>query len=325
MPRPDFPGSLPEFFRMFPDDRSCIQFVTDSRWPDGKRCPKCAGADFYADSESRSGRLQCSACKHLFSATAGTVMENTKLPLATWLQAAYLMVTDKRGISAKQLQRNLKIKRYETAWSILQKLGTAMVSPDRSRLTGRVEVDESYIGGPQAGKRGRGALGKNLVVGAVEVHEWTNPKTGKISTYPGRVRFRHIDKAIQPVLVDFVLETIQDGASVVTDGFEAYGILPQFGYPHEVESTAIGTEQDDVLPHYHLAVSNLKTWLKGTFHGAVEGKHLQGYLNEFAFRFNRRHNLSAAFQTMLGIAGRVKGPTQEALYASGSRALLTRP
>ena len=243
-------------------------------------------------------------------------MENTKLPLSTWLQAAHLMVTDKRGISAKQLQRALAIKGYETAWSMLQKLRAAMVNPDRAKLTGRVEVDESYIGGPKTGKRGRGAQGKSLVVGAVEVHKWTSPKTGKVSTYPGRVRFRHIDNAIQPVLVDFVLETVQDGAAVVTDGFEAYGILTEFGYPHKVESTALGMEQDDVLPHYHLAVSNLKTWLKGTFHGAVEGKHLQGYLNEFAFRFNRRHNLFAAFQTMLGIAGRVKGPTQESLYAA---------
>lgn len=316
MARPGFPRSLPEFFRMFPDERTCRQFVSDSRWPDGKRCPKCGGEEFYADSESRAGRLQCSSCKHLFSATAGTVMENTKLPLSTWLQAAYLMVTDKRGISAKQLQRDLGIKGYETAWNILQKLRTAMVAPDRSRLMGRVEVDESYIGGPEEGKRGRGAGGKSLVVGAVEVREWTSPKTGKVSTSPGRVRFRHIDNASQPVLVDFMLETVESGTAVVTDGLEAYNILPQFGFPHEVESTACGLKQDAVLRHYHLAVSNLKTWLKGTFHGAVEGKHLQGYLNEFAFRFNRRHNLFAAFQTMLGIAGKVKGPTQEALYAS---------
>ena len=134
-----------------------------------------------------------------------------------------------------------------------------------------------------------------------------------------RQDLRRIDNAIQPVLVDFVLETVQDGTVVVTDGFEAYCILPEFGYPHEVESTARGMEQDDVLPHYHLAVSNLKTWLKGTFHGAVKGKHLQGYLNEYVFRFNRRHNLFAAFQTMLGIAGKVKGPTQEALYAVGPK------
>lgn len=315
MPRPDFPSSLPEFFRMFRDNKSCIQFVTDSRWPDGKQCPKCNGGNFYTDSEGRAGRLQCSSCKYLFSVTAGTVMENTKLPISTWLQAAFLMATDKRGISAKQLQRALGIKSYETSWSMLQKLRAAMINPERSKLTGRVEVDESYIGGPEKGKRGRGAAGKKLVVGAVEVHKWTNPKTGKAATYAGRVRFRHIDNAIQPVLVDFVLDTIESGTKVVTDGFEAYHILPEFGYPHAVESTAHGMKQDDVLRHYHRAVANLKTWIKGTFHGRIEGKHLQGYLNEFAFRFNRRQNLSAAFQAMLGIAGKVKGPTQAALYA----------
>jgi len=326
MPRPAFPRSLPEFFRMFPDEASCLRFIEESRWQgESAKCPRCHGVDFYARKD-RKGGLECAGCGHTFSATAGTAMENTKLPLSTWLQAGYLMVTDKRGISAKQLQRALGMKRYETAYTLLQKLRAAMVNPDRTSLTGRVEVDESYIGGPEPGKRGRGAEDKYLVVGAVEVREWTSPRTGEVSTYPGRVRLRHIDNAIQPVLVDFVLETVKDGTTVVTDAFEAYEILPKFGYPHEVESTSRGMKQDAVLRHYHLTVSNLKTWLKGTFHGAVgrapaggiQGKHLQGYLNEFAFRHNRRHNLYAAVQTMLGIAGRVKGPTQEALYAGGS-------
>ena len=303
---------------MFPNERVCVQFVIDSRWPDGEPiCPKCRFGKTYPRKDRLEGR-KCAKCDYIFSVTAGTVMENTKLPLSIWLQATFLMVTDKRGISAKQLQRALAIKRYETAWSMLQKLRAAMVNPDRSKLTGRVEVDESYIGGPEEGKRGRGAGGKNLVVGAVEVREWTNHKTGKGSTYPGRVRFRRIDNAIQPVLVDFALETVEGGTTVVTDGFEAYRILPKFGYAHEVESTARGMQQDAVLRHYHLAVANLKTWINGTFHGRIEGKHLQGYLNEFAFRFNRRHNLFAAFQTMLGIAGKVKGPTQETLYARTS-------
>ncbi len=320
MPRPDFPRSLPEFFRMFPEEADCLRFVIESRWPEGdKTCPKCGGKRFYDRSKDRPGGLQCKDCKHLFSATAGTVMENTKLPLSTWLQAAYLMVTDKRGVSAKQLQRDLGLKGYETAWNILQKLRAAMVAPERSKLTGRVEVDESYLGGPEPGKRGRGAAGKFMVVGAVEVRK------GAKGTYPGRVRFRHIDNAIQPVLVDFVLDSVEGGTTVVTDGFDAYGILPKFGFSHEVESTARGRKQDDVLRHFHLAVSNLKAWLLGTFHGAVgrapeggeKGKHLQGYLNEFAFRFNRRHNLFAAFQTALGIAGRTRGPTQKGLYGAG--------
>jgi len=304
---------------MFPDERACIQFVTDSRWPEGKRCPKCAGEYFYADSASRAGRFQCSACKHLFSATAGTVMENTKLSISTWLQAAYLMVTDKRGISAKQLQRNLKIGRYETAWTMLQKLRAAMVNPDRTTLSGRVEVDETFVGGPVPGKRGRGTAGpegKAIVLGAVEVRERTNLKTGEISTYPGRIRLRLVDDFGAATCLGFIKDVVEPGAIVVTDDYHSYDGLPDVGYTREILSTAKGQAQDEVLPHFHLAVSNLKTWLKGTFHGAVEQKHLQGYLNEFTFRFNRRHNLFAAFQTMLGIAGKVAGPTREALYAS---------
>jgi len=327
MARPGFPRSLPEFFRMFPDERVCLQFVIDSRWPDGKPiCPRCGVDTTYPRKDRPEGR-RCAKCGYIFSVTAGTVMENTKLPLSIWLQAAFLMVTDKRGISGKHLQRALAIKCYETAWSMLQKLRAAMVNPDRSKLTGRVEVDESYIGGPEKGKRGRGAGGKNLVVGAVEVQERTNPKTGKVSTYAGRVRFRHIDNAIQPVLVDFALATVEGGSTIVTDGFEAYHILTEFGYSHEVESTARGMEQDNVLKHYHIAVANLKTVLRGTFHGAVKGKHLQGYLDEYAFRHNRRQNLFAAFQTMLGIAGNGKGPTQAALYAraTGHTAQGSRP
>ena len=179
MARPGFPQSLPEFFRMFSEERVCVQFVIDSRWPDGKPvCPKC-GFDTTYPRKDRPGGRKCAKCGYIFSVTAGTVMENTKLRLSTWLQAAFLMVTDKRGISAKQLQRALALKRYETAWSMLQKLRAAMVNPDRSKLTGRVELDESYIGGPEKGKRGRGAGGKNLVVGAVEVRAQGNLPWGR--------------------------------------------------------------------------------------------------------------------------------------------------
>lgn len=298
---------------MFRAERDCFEFIVRSRWPEGEfKCPSCGSLESYAPKDRLA--IICAACKHIQSATAGTVMHGSRLPLSSWLLATWLLVTDKRGISAKYLERTLGVS-YETAYMMLQRLRTAMVNPDRSKLTGRVEVDESYIGGPEKGKRGRGAGGKNLVVGAVEVCERTNSKTGKVSEYAGRVRFRHIDNAIQPVLVDFALDTIEGGTKVVTDGSEAYPILTQFGYSHEVESTARGMEQDAVLRHYHRAVANLKTWIKGTFHGRIEGKHLQGYLNEFAFRFNRRNNLAAAFQTILGLAPKVAAPTYAEVYA----------
>lgn len=325
MPRPDFPRSLSEFYARFPDEKAALQFVVDSRWPEGEGCPRCGVQKIYPRKD-RPGGLRCSSCKYIFSATAGTAMEGTRLPLRLWLEAAYQVVTDKRGVSAKGLQAKLKIKRYETAYMILQKLRASMVAPERTRLSGTVEVDESSVGAPQEGKPGRSkAEGKYLVVGAVEVREWTD-KDGEVRTRPGRIRLRHIENVIQPVLFEFIRNSVEPGATVVTDGLIHYKALPREGYPHEVQMHTFERPQAEVLKHYHLVISNLKAWLQGTFHGAVgraptggaRGKHLQAYLNEYVFRFNRRHNLFAAFQTLLGIAGRVEAPTYAGLYASGT-------
>lgn len=320
MARPSFPRSLPEFFKTFHDEKACLRFVVESRWPEGVGCPKCGTEKVYARKD-RQGGLECSSCGYTFSATAGTVMENTKLPLCTWLQAAYLMVTDKRGISAKQLQRDLGLRGYETAYTLLQRLRAAMVNPERERLTGFVEVDETFVGGVKHGKIGRetvgGPGGKFIVMGAVEARHALRPSDMKEVHRPARLRLRHVEDLRARSLIGFVRDVVQEGAVVATDGNPSYDGVEALGYEHLVQSTALGMPQDAVLPHLHLAFSNLKTWMAGTFHGRVESKHLQGYLNEFCFRFNRRDNLYAAFQTVLGIAGKVKGPTLGSLYASG--------
>ena len=305
---------------MFPDEEACLKFIVESRWPEGEpRCPKCGSKTCYSRKD-RFGGLECAQCGYTFSATAGTVMKNTKLPLSTWLQAAYLAITDKRGIPAKQLQRDLGIRRYETAFTLLQKLRAAMVSPNRSRLHGVVEVDETFIGGPVPGKHGRGTAGpgkKAIVVGAVEVRSFVHRKSGQTRTRPGRIRLSHIDDFKAKTLMGFVEGCVEPGTLVFTDDLNSYHGLAGMGYEHEVQSATQGMEQDAVLPHLHLVFSNLKTWLEGTFHGAVSQKHLQGYLNEFAFRFNRRRNLYAAFQTLLSIAPNVKAPTRNEIYATG--------
>jgi transposase-like protein len=319
MSRPAFPRSLPEFFKMFPDEEACLKFIRESRWPEGDpMCPKCSSKICYGRKD-RVGGLECAECGYTFSVTAGTVMKNTKLPLSTWLQAAYLTVTDKRGISAKQLQRDLGIRRYETAYTLLQKLRAAMVSPRRSRLHGVVEVDETLIGGPVPGKRGRGTAGpgkKAIVLGAVEVRSFVHRKSGETRTKPGRIRLRHVDDFRGKTLLGFVEGCVEPGTLVFTDDLNSYNGLGSLGYEHEVESATQGMEQEAVLPHLHLVFSNLKTWLEGTFHGSVSEKHLQGYLNEFTFRFKRRRNLYAAFQTLLSIAPSVKAPTRNELYAT---------
>lgn len=303
MTRPTFPKSFLDFTRRFHNEESCFQYIIDSRWVDGFICEKCGHDEAYA--YMGKWTLRCKNCRKVYSATAGTVMHRTRQPLCTWLWAAYLMVTDKRGVSAVQLQKQLGIGRYETAFNMLHKLRAAMVDPDRTPLRGVVEVDETYIGGPVPGKRGRGT-GKALVIGAVEI------RNGR----PTRIRLKKIRSASADSVLKFISDNVEHGSTVITDGAPAYNNLYKRGYVHQVQSTRVrGDEPDAVLAHFHRAVSNMKTWLLGTHHGRVSQKHLQAYLNEFTFRYNRRGNLQAAFQTILGLTTKSEGPTYEGLYS----------
>jgi transposase-like protein len=203
---------------------------------------------------------------------------------------------------------------------VLQRLRAATVHPDRERLRGRVEVDETFVGGVRHGRSGKemkpGKTGKFIVVGAVEVRSGLGVDLEELRR-PGRLRLRHVPDNQGATLLDFITDTAVPGSTIVTDGNTSYRGVEGLGFLHGVESTSQGTPQEEVLTRVHLAFSNLKTWLAGTFHGRVEAKHLQGYLNEFCFRFNRRNNLCAAFQTVLGIAPLVRGPTYADLYADG--------
>ena len=308
MPRPDFPRNLNELLRMFPDDRAAFDYIVASRYHGEFVCPKC---DVRAGGFVRADRLavQCRnrACQSLTSATAGTAMHRSKVSPRKWLLAAWLVVTDKRGISSVQLANQLGVHQ-ETAYMMLHKLRAAMVAPERTQLRGRVEADESFINTiPQ----------KPLVAGAVEVRDGKDRK-GRPVTYLGRIRLRHVGSRDAEELVTFIVENVEEGSTVVTDAFVSYNDLRIGGYEHLIESTSRGMRQDDVLRHYHLAISNLKAYLAGTYHGAVELKHLQAYLNEYTFRFNRKRNLPAAFQTLLGIASRVEGPEYDEIYADES-------
>jgi transposase-like protein len=317
MPRPSFPKSLPEFQRMFPDEAACVRYLVDSRWPDGWRCPRCGDAERWECGGRIEGAM-CRKCRYLSSLTAGTVLHKTRTPLSVWFLAAWLVVTDKRGVSAYQLERQLGL-RHETAFQMLHKLRAGMVAPDREMLCGVVELDESCLGSPKRGRPVKEVYAKTWIVGAVEVRERRreDKETGEItiSTYPGRLRMRHVPGRRHDDLLLFAIENVAEGSTVVTDDLSHYKDLPLAGYKRRVESTAHGLAQDEVLTHYHLVISNLKAWLAGTHHGRVEPKHLQAYLNEWTFRFNRRGNLHAAFQRLLGIASHVRGPEYEQLYA----------
>lgn len=301
MPRPDFPRTVRDFQTRFADEAACRVYLAESRWPDGYRCPRC-GHQAALDLPGRA-LWRCKGCGYDTSVTAGTVLHGTRMPLRHWFWAAYLVATHTPGLSALQLQRQLDI-RYETAWAMLQKLRRAMVRPDRELLHEKVEVDETYVGGPEAGLRGgRERREKVRVVSAVEVR-------GKAS---GRVRLHIVPDASGPSLTGFVKASVEAGAIVITDGWRGYAPLSGMGYRHRPRTQGDPKRADKVLPRVHRVFGNLKTWLRGTHHG-VSHKHLQAYLDEFTFRFNRRRTPMAAFQTLLGLGAQQPPTTYNMLY-----------
>jgi transposase-like protein len=300
--RPDFPKTLREFQRRFADEETCRTYLAQSRWPDGFRCPRCR----HEEALELPGRLlwRCRACSRDTSVTAGTVLHRTRVPLTQWFWAAYLVTTHTPGLSALQFQRQLGIRRYETAWTMLQKLRRAMRRPQREALRDEVEVDETFVG-HQEGLRGGRELGdRALVVGAVEVR-------GRGS---GRIRLEVVRDSSAASLSGFVKRNVEPGTIVLSDGWQGYAPLVGLGYRHRPRTRGSHPEHALViLPRIHQAFGNLKTWLRGTHHG-VDSKHLQAYLDEFVFRFNRRRTPMAAFQSLLGLTGAHAPTTRKMLY-----------
>ncbi len=301
-----FPRSILELGRVFKDDETCLQYLFDIRWPDGFVCPDCGSGKGYPIT-SRAA-IKCADCNKQVYLKAGTVMEKTKTSLCDWFAGAYLMTTLTPGISAVQFQRQVNIPSYECAFQILHKLRAAAGQREMGKLSGEVEVDEVFIGARRRGKRGRGAEGKSIVVGAIEDH-------GK---YAGRARLRAIKKANAKHLHKFLVDHVEVGSTVKTDGFTAYRRIAKLGFRHDV--VVASEHEDDAegwLPHVHRMFGNLQTWLNGTHHG-VSKKHMQAYLNEYIFRFNRRRSPKKAFDALLGLASHNSGPTYEKLYSVGA-------
>jgi len=241
---------------------------------------------------------QCKDCGQQTSATAGTVLHGTHTSLRTWFWAAYLVSTHHPGISAKQLQRQLALSRYETAWLMLQKLRRAMVAPERDLLKDEVEIDEFFIGGHEEGLKGGRQQGKKALVGAaIEVR-------GQGS---GRLRLQVLANSQALTLEAFTTATTAPGAIVHTDGLFSYTGLPKLGYEHRPRKVASVERREELLPRAHRAISNLKAWMHGT-HRGVSDEHLPVYLDEYVFRHNRRGTPMAAFQTLLGLTA-IHAPT----------------
>ena len=278
----DYPRTWAEFVAWFPDDDACLRYLRQLRWPEGFVCTKCGviGEPY----ESTRGRLVCSSCRHQATVTAGTIFEKTRTPLSTWFAATWHVASQKNGVSAMALQQVLGLGSYQTAWTMLHKLRRAMVRPERERLSGAVEVDETYVGGSEAGVHGRHTEKKAIVAIAVEVHE---PRGF------GRVRLRRVPDASAASLLPFVREAVAPGTQVRTDGWSGYSGLAAQGYVHS--KTLLSSSGDPAhvsMPAVHRVASLLKRWLLGTHQGAVGLEQLDRYLDEYTFRFNRRSSRS---------------------------------
>lgn len=279
-----YPRSVGELNSWFRTDADCLDYLEWLRWPTGFACPECAHAGGWRLGD---GRFMCSACGGRTSVTAGTIFDRTRTPLTVWFAACWLFASGKDGVSALSLKRTLEIGSYQTAWAILHRLRSVLVRPGRDRLGGRVEVDETYVGGQEPGLRGGRAHGKKVLTCiAVEVHE---PKGF------GRCRMAPLADASSTSLHSFVTNHVEPGATVVTDGWQGYRGLDKLGYAHQRRSQRAARAQgdeSDLLPAVHRVASLLKRWLLGTHQGSVDDAHLASYFNEFVFRFNRRRSRS---------------------------------
>lgn len=283
----DYPQNWNDFLDWFSTEEACLAFLERLRWPDGYVCPRCGwSGEAYRASRTR---LMCRACQHQNSVTAGTIFDKTRTPLRVWLAAAWYLTNQKQGVSALGLQRVLGLGSYQTAWTMLHRFRRAMIRPGREKLKGLVEVDETYLSitdrqNPTSAKGRKNSTNKVLVAVAVEILQ---PKGF------GRIRLRRIPKDSAPHVIPFVQEVVEAGARVHTDGSAAYRSLTDLGYVHQ-RIVMLGSDVPAhvSIPGVHRVAALVQRWVLGTHHGSIQPEHLDAYLDEFVFRFNRRSSKS---------------------------------
>ena len=292
-----YPRSVGELQAWFRVDADCLDYLEWLRWPAGFVCPDCGHPGGWRLGD---GRFECAGCGHRTSVTAGTIFDRTRTPLTVWFTACWLFASDKGGISALSVQRALEIGSYQTAWTMLHRLRSVLVRPGRERLTGTVEVDETFIGGEEPGLRGGRARGKKVLTCiAVETRE---PKG------LGRCRMAPVPDASAKSLHAFVTDHVEPGSTVITDAWQGYRGIDKLGYLHDRRSQraarAHGQDPGELLPAVHRVASLIKRWLLGTHQGSTDVAHLPAYMNEFVFRFNRRrsHSRGMVFYRVLELA-----------------------
>jgi len=275
-----YPVDVIEFQDKFLTDQACFEYLELIKWPKGFECPHCGNDKYW---KLKRNILKCKRCKKDISITARTIFQDLRKPMRLMFQAMWYVVSQKQGVSALGLQSVLGLGSYKTAWSWLHKLRRAMIRPGRDKLSGIVEVDETLVGGTQSGKRGRGAEGKELVLVCIE------DKGGKGL---GRVRLKHIPDASGKTLIKAVKELVEPGSTIRTDGWKSYSNLKKNGYEHIILTHSELEPGYDPTPKVHQVASLLKRWLFGTHQGGQQFSHIQYYLDEYTFRFNRRKSKS---------------------------------
>src|SRR5450759_2485386 len=287
IPGKDYPQNWNDFLDWFATEEACLAYLEKLRWANGFVCPSCGSvAEAYRASRTR---LMCRHCQRQSTVTSGTIFDKTRTPLRVWLAAAWDLTNQKQGVSALGLQRVLGLGSYQTAWTMLHRFRRAMVRPDRDRLKGVVEVDEAYLAitDRQQPIFAVGRKNKTSKVLIVLAGEMLRPKGF------GRIRLRRIETDADAAVIPFVQNAIEPGSLVRTDGSAAYRPLRELGYEHERNVMLGAVAPAHVsLPGVHRVAALLKRWILGTHHGSIQPEHLDAYLDEFVFRFNRRSSAS---------------------------------
>ena len=278
--------NLIEFQNRFNSEEVCRQHLFQMRWPEGFRCPKC-GYNHYYEIKTRH-LYECTNCHYQASVIVGTALEKTRTDLVIWFWTIYLVAHDKSGHSATSLSEELGIS-YKTAWLMLHKIRKAMGDRDsKYMLSGIVELDDAFFGAPtEGGKRGRGTDKTPVLIGL------SLNKHG----YPLNAKMQVVSDVKRDTLVGFAHSFIESGSKISSDAYRSYKKLAEAGFEHEAKEFN-PKDNPDHLKWLHTVVSNVKAFIAGTFHG-LDTKHLQAYLNEFCYRFNRRRFKGELFNRLV--------------------------
>lgn len=280
----DYPENWDQFIDWFHNDQLCRNYIYKIRWPNGFICPRCHVKE--TPYKLKNNTLKCAICRKETSITSGTIFNKTRTSLTDWFGAIWYITNQKNGVSALGVHRLLGFGSYQTSWTLLHKLRTAMVNPERDKLSGLVEVDETFIGGvvPRKKSKNHSSKSKSIVLVAVELLE---PKGF------GRVRFRHVSAANKENISQFILDVVKPGSVIYSDGSPVYNCVNENGFAHH-KTVHLGSDiaAHTTMPGVHRVASLLKRWLLGAYQGAIQEKQLEYYLDEYAFRFNRRKSKS---------------------------------